>query len=118
MSASVRSSPDQAFVERHQAPKSLSWFDTPSCYDPLRFILDEPRRSQSKGPGGCDRVHNVDAYQEQDRADQRATQEQFDAAIANLAHSRGFAVGLKNDLGRPATCTAVLDFAITSSRWQ
>jgi len=39
-------------------------------------------------------------------------QEQFDVAIANLAHTDGFRVGLKNDLGQANDLQPYLDFAI------
>ena len=47
-----------------------------------------------------------------------ATQEQFDAAIANLAHTAGFAVGLKNDLGQAGDLQPYFDFAINEQCWQ
>ena len=51
-------------------------------------------------------------------ASSAATQEQFDAAIANLAHTAGFAVGLKNDLGQAGDLQPYSDFAINEQCWQ
>ena len=62
---------------------------------------------------------NVDAYQNKTGLTiSAATQEQFDAAIANLAHAAGFAVGLKNDLGQANDLQPYFDFAISEQCWQ
>jgi hypothetical protein len=61
----------------------------------------------------------VDAYQNKTGLTiSAATQEQFDAAIANLAHSKGFRVGLKNDLGQANDLQPYFDFAINEQCWQ
>jgi hypothetical protein len=62
---------------------------------------------------------NVDAYQNKTGLTiSAATQEQFDAAIANLAHTAGFAAGLKNDLGQASDLQPYFDFAINEQCWQ
>ena len=62
---------------------------------------------------------NVDAYQNKTGLTiSAATQEQFDAAIATLAHAAGFAVGLKNDLGQANDLQPYFDFAISEQCWQ
>lgn len=47
-----------------------------------------------------------------------ATQLQYNARLANLAHRVGFAVGLKNDLDQAATLQPYFDFAINEECWQ
>jgi hypothetical protein len=76
-----------------------------------QFILDELAARLAKArTAGADAIEfdNVDAYQNKTGLTiTAATQEQFDAAIANLAHSDGFRVGLKNDLGQANEPSAV-----------
>ena len=61
----------------------------------------------------------MDAYQNKTGLTiSAATQEQFDATIANLAHSKGFTVGLKNDLGQAGDLQPYFDFAINEQCWQ
>lgn len=47
-----------------------------------------------------------------------ATQLQYNARLADLAHRVGFAVGLKNDLDQAATLQPYFDFAINEECWQ
>ena len=47
-----------------------------------------------------------------------ATQLQYNARLANLAHRVGFSVGLKNDLDQAATLQPYFDFAINEECWQ
>jgi len=87
-----------------------------------QFILDELAARLAKARSvGADAVEfdNVDGYQNKTGlAITAATQEQFDAAIANLAHANGFAVGLKNDLGQANDLQPYFDFAINEQCWQ
>jgi hypothetical protein len=87
-----------------------------------RFILDELAGRLAKArSAGADAIEfdNVDAYQNKTGLTiSAATQEQFDAAIANLAHTAGFAVGLKNDLGQANDLQPYFDFAINEQCWQ
>src|SRR5260370_8686194 len=84
--------------------------------------LDElaARLAKSRS-AGADAIEfdNVDAYQNNTGLTISApTQEQFDAAIANLAHANGFAVGLKNDLGQASDLQPYFDFAVNEQCWQ
>jgi hypothetical protein len=87
-----------------------------------QFILDELAARLAKArSAGADAIEfdNVDAYQNKTGLTiSAATQEQFDAAIANLAHTAGFAVGLKNDLGQASDLQPYFDFAINEQCWQ
>jgi hypothetical protein len=87
-----------------------------------QFILDELAARLAKArSAGADAIEfdNVDAYQNKTGLSiTAATQEQFDAAIANLAHANGFAVGLKNDLGQANDLQPYFDFAINEQCWQ
>ncbi len=87
-----------------------------------QFILDELAARLAKArSAGADAIEfdNVDAYQNKTGLTISAvTQEQFDAAIANLAHTAGFAVGLKNDLGQAGDLQPYFDFAINEQCWQ
>src|SRR5262252_9067052 len=69
-----------------------------------QFIIDELSARLDKAKSlGVDAIEfdNVDAYQNKTGLSiSAATQEQFDATIANLAHGKGLTVGLKNDLGQ------------------
>jgi len=87
-----------------------------------QFVLDEltARLAQARA-AGADAIEfdNVDAYQNKTGLTiSAATQEQFDAAIANLAHAKGFAVGLKNDLGQAGDLQPYFDFAVNEQCWQ
>jgi len=87
-----------------------------------QFILDELAARLAKArSAGVDAIEfdNVDAYQNKTGLTiSAATQEQFDATIANLAHASGFAVGLKNDLGQANDLQPYFDFAINEQCWQ
>ena len=87
-----------------------------------QFILDELSARLAKAKtAGVDAIEfdNVDAYQNQTGLTiSAATQEQFDAALANMAHSDGFTVGLKNDLGQANDLQPYFDFAINEQCWQ
>ena len=87
-----------------------------------QFVLDElSARLAAARTAGVDGIEfdNVDAYQNKTGLTiSAATQEQFDAKIANLAHSAGFAVGLKNDLGQAGDLQPYFDFAINEQCWQ
>ena len=87
-----------------------------------QFILDELAARLAKArSAGVDAIEfdNVDAYQNKTGLTiSAATQEQFDAAIANLAHTAGFAAGLKNDLGQAGDLQPYFDFAINEQCWQ
>src|SRR5262245_61786447 len=87
-----------------------------------QFILDElAARLARARSAGADAIEfdNVDAYQNKTGLTiTAATQEQFDAAIATLAHTAGFAAGLKNDLGQASDLQPYFDFAINEQCWQ
>ena len=87
-----------------------------------QFIIDELSARLDKAKSlGADAIEfdNVDAYQNKTGLSiSAATQEQFDATIANLAHSKGFTVGLKNDLGQANDLQPYFDFAINEQCWQ
>ena len=87
-----------------------------------QFILDELAARLAKArSAGVDAIEfdNVDGYQNKTGLTiSAATQEQFDAAIANLAHTAGFAVGLKNDLGQANDLEPYFDFAINEQCWE
>ena len=87
-----------------------------------QFIIDELRaRLATARSTGADAIEfdNVDAYQNKTGLTiSAATQEDFDVAIANLAHSAGFAVGLKNDLGQANDLQPYFDYAINEQCWQ
>jgi hypothetical protein len=87
-----------------------------------QFILDELAARLAKArSAGADAIEfdNVDAYQNKTGLTiSSATQEQFNVAIANLAHGNGFAVGLKNDLGQANDLQPYFDFAINEQCWQ
>ena len=87
-----------------------------------QFIIDQLSARLDKAKSlGVDAVEfdNVDAYQNKTGLSiTAATQEQFDAAIANLAHGKGLRVGLKNDLGQASDLQPYFDFAINEQCWQ
>jgi hypothetical protein len=87
-----------------------------------QFILDElAARLATARSAGADAIEfdNVDAYQNNTGLTiTAATQEQFDATIANLAHANGFTVGLKNDLGQANDLEPYFDFAVNEQCWQ
>jgi hypothetical protein len=87
-----------------------------------QFIIDELSARLDKAKSlGADAIEfdNMDAYQNKTGLTiSAATQEQFDATIANLAHRKGFTVGLKNDLGQAGDLQPYFDFAINEQCWQ
>jgi hypothetical protein len=87
-----------------------------------QFIIDELSARLDKARSlGVDAIEfdNVDGYQNKTGLTiGAATQEQFDAAIANLAHGKGLRVGLKNDLGQAGDLQPYFDFAINEQCWQ
>lgn len=87
-----------------------------------QFILDETTARLAKARSvGSDAIEfdNVDGYQNNTGLTiSAATQEQFDSALANLAHANGFSVGLKNDLGQAGDLQPYFDFAINEQCWQ
>jgi len=89
---------------------------------PCRPGLGHPAHDAvGRACSGVDAIEfdNVDAYQNKTGLTiSAATQEQFDAAIANLAHAAGFAVGLKNDLGQVGDLQPYFDFANNEQCWQ
>ena len=87
-----------------------------------QFVLDElAARLANARTAGVDAIEfdNVDAYQNRTGLTiSAATQEQFDVAIANLAHSDGFRAGLKNDLAQAGDLQPYFDFAVNEQCWQ
>ncbi|KAJ3036934.1 hypothetical protein HDV00_002180 [Rhizophlyctis rosea] len=65
---------------------------------------------------GCDAVDpdNVDSY-ESNKSNTKTQQLNFNKFIANEAHSRGLAVGLKNDSPQISELMQYFDFAVTES---
>lgn len=47
-----------------------------------------------------------------------ASQEYFDASIANLAHLKGLSVGLKNDVDQATDLEPYFDFAVNEQCWE
>ena len=87
------------------------WLD---IRDPTVLAIMEARLDRAVDRG-CDAVDpdNLDGYQNDNglgltAADQLA----YNRAIADAAHSRGLAVGLKNDLGQIADLVDWFDFAV------
>ena len=80
------------------------------------FILSEvAKRVDRCKADGFDAVEfdNVDAYQNRTGLTISAdTQLLFNTALANLAHSKGLTVGLKNDVGQVGDLQPYFDFAI------
>ncbi len=87
-----------------------------------QFILDELSARLDKAKTvGVDAIEfdNVDGYQNKTGLTISATtQEQFNSAIANLAHSKGFTVGLKNDVGQVNDLQPYFDFSVNEQCWQ
>ena len=68
--------------------------------------------AQSKGCDGVD-PDNMDAYANDSGHNLTASDQlEFNRFIANEAHSRGLAVGLKNDVGQIDALVAYFDFAV------
>jgi hypothetical protein len=87
-----------------------------------RFVLDEMlARLKEAKLIGVDAIEfdDVDAYQSDSGLSiGSATQQQYNATLANLAHRVGFSVGLKNDLDQAAALQPYFDFAINEQCWQ
>jgi Glycoside-hydrolase family GH114 len=87
-----------------------------------RFVLDEMlARLKEAKLIGVDAIEfdDVDAYQSDSGLTiGAATQRQYNATLANLAHRVGFAVGLKNDLNQAGALQPYFDFAINEECWQ
>lgn len=87
-----------------------------------RFLLDEMlARLKEAKLIGVDAIEfdDVDAQQNHHTglSISPATQLQYNARLANLAHRMGFSVGLKNDLDQAATLQPYFDFAINEECW-
>jgi hypothetical protein len=86
------------------------------------FILSEVgKRVDRCVADGFDAVEfdNVDAYQNKTGLTISSdTQLLFDSSLANLAHSKGLTVGLKNDLGQLTDLKPYFDFAINEQCFQ
>jgi hypothetical protein len=87
-----------------------------------QFIIDELAARLDKAKSvGADAIEfdDVDAYQNKTGLTiSAATQGQYNATIANLAHSVGFTVGLKNDVGQVNDLQPYFDFSINEQCWQ
>jgi hypothetical protein len=87
-----------------------------------QFILDELSARLDKAKQlGVDAIEfdNVDAYQNNTGLTiSTDTQLLFDTALANLAHSKGFTVALKNDVGQLADLKPYFDVAINEQCFQ
>jgi len=87
-----------------------------------RFVLDEMlARLKEAKLIGVDAIEfdDVDAYQSDSGLSiGAATQRQYNATLANLAHRVGFSVGLKNDLDQAGALQPFFDFAINEECWQ
>lgn len=86
------------------------------------FIVSEvAKRVDRCVADGFDAVEfdNVDAYQNKTGLTISSdTQLLFDTALANLAHSKGLTVGLKNDVGQLTDLKPYFDFAINEQCFQ
>ena len=87
------------------------WLDVRS--ENVRSIMtDRLDLAQSKGCDGVD-PDNMDAYANDSGFNLTASDQlEFNRFIANEAHSRGLAVGLKNDVGQIDELIAYFDFAV------
>ena len=87
-----------------------------------RFVLDEMlARVKEAKLIGVDAIEfdDVDAYQSDSGLSiGAATQKQYNATLANMAHRVGFAVGLKNDRDQAAALQPYFDFGIEEECWQ
>jgi hypothetical protein len=87
-----------------------------------RFLLDEMlARLKEAKLIGVDAIEfdDVDAHQNKTGLSiSPATQLQYNARLANLAHRVGFSVGLKNDLDQATALQPYFDFAINEECWQ
>jgi hypothetical protein len=89
---------------------------------PAQFIRDElAKRMADAKVAGFDAIEfdNVEAYTNRTGFNTTAAQQlAFNQSIANLAHSMGFTVGLKNDLGQAADLRPYFDFAVNEQCFQ
>jgi hypothetical protein len=87
-----------------------------------QFVLDEMlARLKEAKLIGVDAIEfdDVDGWQSDSGLSiGAATQRQYNATLANLAHRVGFAVGLKNDLDQAGALQPYFDFAINEECWQ
>ena len=89
---------------------------------PAQFIRDElTARMASAKTAGFDAIEydNVESYTNKNGFNTTAAQQlAFNESIANLAHSLGFTVALKNDLGQASDLQPYFDFAINEQCFQ
>lgn len=89
---------------------------------PAQFIRDElTTRMADAKTAGFDAIEfdNVESYNNRNGFHTTAAQQlAFNESIANIAHSLGFTVGLKNDLGQAETLQPYFDFAISEQCFQ
>jgi hypothetical protein len=89
---------------------------------PAQFIRDElTARLADAKTAGFDAIEfdNVESYTNRNGFNTTAAQQlAFNESIANLAHSLGFTVALKNDLGQASTLQPYFDFAISEQCFQ
>lgn len=89
---------------------------------PAQFIRDElTLRMAAAKTAGFDAIEsdNVESYNNRNGFNTTAAQQLvFNESIANLAHSLGFTVALKNDLGQASTLQPYFDFAISEQCFQ
>jgi hypothetical protein len=87
-----------------------------------RFVLNEMlARLKEAKLIGVDAIEfdDVDGYQSNSGLSiSAATQQRYNATLANLAHRVGFSVGLKNDLAQADALQPYFDFAISEQCWQ
>jgi hypothetical protein len=92
------------------------WLDVSDDKGQRTFILQElGKRMDACAAAGFDGVEldNVDGYANSTGFTiTAAAQEYFNAAIANLAHSKGLSVALKNDLEQVADLEPYFDYAV------
>jgi Glycoside-hydrolase family GH114 len=89
---------------------------------PAQFIRDElTLRMADAKASGFDAIEfdNVESYNNKNGFNTTAAQQlAFNQSIANLAHSLGFTVALKNDLGQATGLQPYFDFAINEQCFQ
>jgi Glycoside-hydrolase family GH114 len=98
------------------------WLNINNSQGQRDFVLAEVgKRVDRCVADGFDAVEfdNVDAYQNKTGLSISSdTQLIFDSELANLAHSKGLTVGLKNDLGQLSDLKPYFDFAINEQCFQ
>ena len=89
---------------------------------PAQFIRDElTLRMADAKAAGFDAIEfdNVESYTNKSGFNTTAAQQlAFNESIANLAHSLGFTVALKNDLGQATDLQPYFDFAVSEQCFQ